>query len=343
MQLLVLGGSGFLGRHVVTEASDAGHHVTVFSRSGTAPVEGVEALAGDRRGDLSALRGRTWDGVLDTFSDPEAVAATASLLSGSVGAYGYVSGMSVYHPDGPVLPGAGDPVRRVGEAADDDPLQERSLAKLAGEAVVAERFDGPAPVFRVGVMVGPHDPTDRFTWWPVRLARAVAGAADRTVLAPGDPGRVVQYSDARDIARFAVDVLDRRVSGVFDTVGPGRAQPLSAVLEACLRAAGGGPGDVEWAWAEEAYLREHLSGVAEEERPLWFPEDQIPQDAIDASTAIAAGLRFRPVEQTARDVLAQLAAEGRTALVAGLDSARERALVAGRPGATRTALRPGPG
>jgi 2'-hydroxyisoflavone reductase len=180
-------------------------------------------------------------------------------------------------------------------------------------------------------MVGPHDPTDRFTWWPVRLARAVAGRADRTVLAPGHPDRVVQYSDARDIARFAVDVLDRRAAGVFDTVGPGRAQPLSSVLDACLRAAGGGPGDVDWAWADEEYLREHLSDVGEEERPLWFPEDQIPQDAIDASSAIAAGLRFRPVEQTARDVLAQLAAEGRTELVAGLEPAREHALVAGRP------------
>lgn len=328
MQLLVLGGGGFLGRHVVAEAAAAGHVVSVLSRSGTAPVDGVEALRGDRQGDLSALEGRRWDAVLDTFSDGEAVARTASLLSGAVGAYGYVSGMSVYHPRGPAVPGAGDPVRREGDA--DDALQERSLVKLAAEAAVAEHFAGPAPVLRVGIMVGPHGPSDRFTWWPVRLARAVSGQAERTVLAPGDPDRVVQYSDARDIARFAVDVLDRRLSGVFDTVGPGRAEPLSAVLDACLRAAGGGPGDVDWAWADEQYLRESLSDVDEEARPLWFPEDQIPQDAIDASSATAAGLRFRAAEDTARDVLVQLATEGRTELAAGLAPDRERALVEGR-------------
>lgn len=330
VQLLVLGGGAFLGRHAVRAALDAGHDVTVFSRSGGSPVDGVEVLTGDRQGDLSALHGREFEAVLDTFSDPDAVAATASLLSGSVGAYGYVSGMSVYHPTGPRVAGAGDPVRREGEADDDDPLQERSLAKLGAETAVAEHFAGPAPVFRVGVMVGPHDPSDRFTWWPVRLARALAGDADRTVLAPGDPARVVQYSDARDIAAFAVAVLARRDEGVFDTVGPGRAQPLSAVLDACLRAAGGAPGDVDWAWAGERYLREGLRDLEEEARPLWFPEDQIPQDAIDSSAAIAAGLRFRPAEDTARDVLAWLRDEGRTELAAGLDPEFERALVAGR-------------
>ncbi|MDL5156309.1 NAD-dependent epimerase/dehydratase family protein [Actinomycetospora termitidis] len=327
MHLLVLGGGGFLGRHLAAAGLAAGHDVTVLSRRGSAPVDGVEALAGDRQGDLSALDGRRFDAVLDTFSDPDAVARTAELLDGAAGAYGYVSGMSVYHPDGPAVPGAGDPVRRPGDA--DDALQERSLEKLEAEAAIARHFDGPAPVFRVGIMVGPHDPTDRFTWWPVRLARALAGDADREVLAPGDPGRVVQYSDARDIAAFMVSALDRRLDGVFDTVGPGRAQPLSAVLSECLLGVGGRPEDVSWAWAGEQYLRESLADVEEEARPLWFPEDQIPQDAIDSSSAIAAGLRFRPVAETARDVLAQVRAEGRSDLAAGLDPSFERALIAG--------------
>jgi 2'-hydroxyisoflavone reductase len=324
VHLLVLGGGGFLGRHVVHAAVSAQHDVTVLSREGTAPVDGVEALTGDRQGDLSALDGRRFDAVLDTFSDPDAVARTAAMFSDT--AYGYVSGMSVYHPDGPAVPGAGDPVRRPGDA--DDVLQERSIEKLDAEAAVAAHAEGP--VFRVGIMVGPHDPTDRFTWWPVRLARALAGDAPRTVLAPGDPDRVVQYSDARDIAAFMVSALDRRLTGVFDTVGPGRAQPLSAVLEECLVAAGGGAGDVEWAWAGEEYLRSALRDVEEEARPLWFPEDQIPQDAIDASTAIAAGLRFRPAIETARDVLAQVRSEDRTELAAGLSVERERGLIAGR-------------
>ncbi|PVZ10029.1 hypothetical protein [Actinomycetospora cinnamomea] len=324
----------------------AGHAVTVASRSGDAPLEGVDALAVDRYGDLSGLRGRAFDAALDTFSDPDAVGRAAGLLSGAVGAYGYVSGMSVYHPDGPAVPSAGDPVRREGEATHEgaggdgaggeDRLQERSVAKLAAEDALAA-FDGPVSVLRVGIMVGPRDPSDRFTWWPVRLARALAGEASRTVLAPGDPTRAVQYSDARDIAAFALHALACGYDGTFDTVGPGRAQPLSAVLDACLEAAGGRPGDVTWAWAGEDALRAELGDVEEEARPLWFPEDQIPQDAIDSSRALAAGLRFRPALETARDVLAWHRGRGSPALAAGLDRAREADLV--RRCATGTAPR----
>ncbi|WP_433783975.1 hypothetical protein ACQPX6_27815 [Actinomycetospora sp. CA-101289] len=326
MRLLVLGGGGFLGFHVAAEALRAGHDVTVASRSGEAPLDGVEALAVDRYGDLSPLEGRTFDAALDTFSDADAVGRAAELLSGAVGAYGYVSGMSVYHPDGPAVPRAGDPVRREGEAADDDPLQERSLAKLAAEDALGV-FDGPVSVLRVGIMVGPRDPSDRFTWWPVRLARALAGEASRTVLAPGDPSRAVQYSDARDIAAFAVHALASGHDGTFDTVGPGRAQPLAAVLDACLEAVGGRPGDVTWAWAGEDALRTALRDVEEEARPLWFPEDQIPQDAIDSSAALAAGLRFRPALDTARDVLAWHRERGAPELAAGFDATREAELV----------------
>ncbi|MEJ2863098.1 NAD-dependent epimerase/dehydratase family protein [Actinomycetospora flava] len=327
MRLLVLGGGGFLGYHVADAARVAGHEVTVASRSGTAPLDGVEALTVDRHGDLSALDGRAFDAALDTFSDPDAVRATARRLRGAVGALGYVSGMSVYHPRGPAVPDEDAPVRRPGDAACDDPLQERSLAKLAAEDAVAGAFDGPVTVLRVGVMVGPRDPSDRFTWWPVRLARALAGQASRTVLAPGDPTRAVQYSDARDIAAFAVHALGEGRAGVFDTVGPGRAQPLSAVLDACLEAAGGRPGDVTWAWAGEDALRAALRDVDEEQRPLWFPEDQIPQDAIDSSAALTAGLRFRPALDTARDVLAWQRERGDPGLAAGFGATREAELV----------------
>lgn len=327
MRLLVLGGGGFLGFHVAAEAQRAGHDVTVASRSGTPPLPGVEALAVDRHGDLSALDGRTFDAALDTFSDPDAVRAAADRLRGAVGALGYVSGMSVYHPQGPAVPDGEAPVRRPGEASPDDPLQERSLAKLAAEDAVRSAFDAPVTVLRVGVMVGPRDPSDRFTWWPVRLARALAGEASRTVLAPGDPRRAVQYSDARDIAAFAVRALAEGRAGTFDTVGPLRAQPLAAVLDACLEAAGGRPGDVTWSWAGEDALRAELSDVEEEQRPLWFPENQIPQDAIDSSAALTAGLRFRPAVDTARDVLARHRDQGRPALAAGFDPAQEAELV----------------
>ncbi|WP_375423553.1 hypothetical protein [uncultured Friedmanniella sp.] len=314
MRLLVLGGGGFLGHHTVTQGLAAGHDVTVLSRSGKPPVEGVEVLVGDRTGDLSALRssvqgGREWDGVVDTYTDTRpdapAVEATARLLSGSVGGYAYVSGMSVYAPSGPRVPDESGPVRRAGVEPDTDVLQERSLAKLAGEAAVTEHFAGPALFPRVGIMVGPRDPSQRFTWWPVRLAGAAAGTLPRTVLLPGDPDRAVQYSDARDIAGWVVQMLATGRGGTFNTVGPGRGDTLRQVVDACLAAAGARPDDVELVpVADERYLETALADWEQEERPLWYPEDQIPQDAIDSSAALAAGLLFRSATDSAAETLA---------------------------------------
>lgn len=332
MRLLVLGGGGFLGHHVVAEALAAGHEVTVFARSGRSSFDGVEVLTGDREGDVDALRGASWDAVLDTYTDGEpgapAVRATAALLSGSVGVYGYVSGMSVYAPDGPDRPDESAPVRRAGREPDSDPLQARSLAKLAAEAALAEVFDGPVLRPRVGIMVGPRDPSHRFTWWPLRMHRALHGEAPRTVLAPGRPDRPVQYSDARDIARWVVTMLAQGRGGVFNTVGPGRPDPLADVLTACLRAAGGRPGEVELDWVPEDRLRPLLDGVEEEARPLWFPEDQIPQAAIDSGAALRAGLTFRPALDTARDTLDWALRDHADGLVGG---PFEQRLAAARP------------
>lgn len=307
MRLLVLGGGGFLGYHAVTEGLAADHEVTVFNRTGTPPIDGVEAIAGDRRDDLSGLRGREWDVVFDTFTDTEpgapAVRATADLLSGAVGAYGYVSGMSVYAPAGPSVPDESGPVRQAGVEPDSDRLQERSLAKLAGEAAVTAAFDGPALFPRVGIMVGPR--STRFSYWPVRIAAAARGEQPRSILVPGDGERSVQYSDARDIAAWAVYMLASGRGGTFNTVGPGRDDSLGSVLEACCTAAEVDPGDLDFvAVPDELLLRDWLTEVDEEERPLWYPEDQIPQRAIDSAAALAAGLRFRPPAMTAADTLA---------------------------------------
>lgn len=306
MKLLVLGGGGFLGYHVVAEAVEMGHEVSTFNREGEAPLGGVEALKGDRKDDLSALRTRTWDAVLDTFSDPGAVGETARLLSGSVGAYGYVSGISNYHPGGRAVVDEDSLLRRAGENVD-DPLQERSIAKLRCEAAVRDGFSGPVLIPRVGIMVGPRDPTDRFSWWPVRFARALVEGGG--VLAPGDPDRPVQFSDARDIAAWMVRMLESESSGTFNAVGPGREVSLSRVLEACLEVAQEKVSQEQGkdplvTWVDEEFLQENLLDVAEEERPLWFPEDQIPFEAVDSSRALAVGLRFRSVEETARDTLA---------------------------------------
>ena len=318
MRLLVLGGGGFLGYHVVTAGLAAGHEVTVLSRSGKAPVDGVEVVTGDRRGDLSGLRGRTWDAVFDTFTDTDegapAVAATAALLAGSVGTYGYVSGMSVYAPTGPEVPDESAPVRAAGRET--DRLQERSLAKLAGEAAVRERFGEQAFFPRVGIMVGPR--SDRYTYWPVRLAGALDGSLPRTVLLPGDLDRGVQYSDARDIAAWSVRMLAEGRGGTFNAVGPGRPDTLREVLDACVVAGGGGSlADLDTVVAPEDLMRRLLLGVDEEERPLWFPEDQIPQLAIDSSRALAAGLVFSSPLELATATLAWARGADEAALTDG--------------------------
>ncbi len=329
MRLLVLGGGGFLGYHVVTEALAAGHDVTVFSRSGRAPVDGVDVVTGDRQGDLSNLRGREWEAVFDTFNDTDdgapAIAATAALLAGSVRTYGYVSGMSVYAPRGPDVPDESAPVRTAGRET--DRLQERSLAKLAGEAAVRAHFGEHAFFPRVGIMVGPR--STRYTYWPVRLAGASDGSLARTVLVPGALDRPVQYSDARDIAAWSVRMLaDGRV-GTFNAVGPGRPDTLGEVLDACAVAAGATSlADLDTVPAPEDLMRRKLLGVDEEERPLWFPEDQIPQLAIDSSKALAAGLRFRTPLALATDTLAWAREADEAALTDGAFADLEPELIA---------------
>jgi 2'-hydroxyisoflavone reductase len=327
----VLGGGGFLGYHAVRAALDAGHEVTVFSRSADPPMSGVDVIQGDRRGGpkgLSGLCDRRWDAVFDTFTDTDdgapAVAATADLLRDRVDMYGYVSGMSVYAPHGPAVPDESAPVRREGEHS--DRLQERSLAKLAGERVVTQRFADRALFPRVGIMVGPRG--RRYTYWPVRFARALRGELPRTVLVPGDLDRDVQYSDARDIAGWVVEMLAEHRGGTYNTVGPGRPESLRTVLDACLRAVGGAADDVALVNGDEGHLRRKLTGVDEEDRPLWFPEDQIPQIAIDSSAAIRAGLRFRSALDTARDTATWAAETGDLGLTDGAVIALEHQLIA---------------
>ena len=334
MKLLVLGGTGFLGYHFVSEALAMGHAVTTFNRDGASDFDAVEAIEGDRQGDLSALEGRRWDAVIDTFSDPEAITRTAQLLSGAVAAYGFVSGMSVYHPDGPDRVDESSRLRREGDPAGDDPLQERSLAKLACEAALEKHFDGRLLIIRPGNMVGPRDPTDRFTWWPHRFTQALTGQTP--VLAPGTTTRRVQFSDTRDIAAWLVRSLDPHKqsappAGTYNTVGPGRDESLGEILTACFLAARdltdeNSAQDLNLTWASQDFLRDELADVEEETRPLFFPEDQIPFEHADSAKAVAAGLRFRPTYETARDTLLWRQTRNND-LQAGFSAAAEKQLL----------------
>jgi 2'-hydroxyisoflavone reductase len=312
MRLLVLGGTQFLGRGVVDAALARGHSVTLFNRGVTNPglYPEVESLRGDRRGDLSALAGREWEAVIDPSGYlPRVVRASAELLRGSVGHYVFVSSISVYAD--PLAPGSDESTPLVDTVPDADEVTGEAYGglKVGCEQVVREVFDGAHANVRAGLVVGPHDPTGRFTYWPVRVARG------GEVVAPGDPGRIVQFVDARDLGAWLVHVAEERVTGDFNASGEPRLS-MGELLETCRAVSGS---DAELVWMPDAFLLEQGVGPWME-LPLWLE----PADAgflqVDVSRAVALGLRYRPLEETIADTLAWARADGAPgALASGMD------------------------
>jgi 2'-hydroxyisoflavone reductase len=344
MNLLILGGTRFVGRHLVTAARERGHTVTLFNRGRSNPdlFRDVERLRGDRDpragagGGLEALRGRRWDAAIDTSGFvPRVVAASARLLADACGRYVFVSSISVY----------GDPSRW--PIAEDHPvgqLEDPAMEEVTGatygplkalcECEAERAFPGRALVVRPGLIVGPHDPTGRFTYWPRRVARG------GEVLAPGRPEAPLQVIDARDLADWTVRSVEQGTAGTFNAAGPawpawpaGPAAPLTIgeVLETSRAVSGS---DARFTWVDEAFLLER--GVRYwQDLPALVPESD-PSVAgmvrIDSARAIAAGLTFRPLADTIRDTLAWDAAQPQrpqdAPLQAGLAPEREAQLLA---------------
>jgi 2'-hydroxyisoflavone reductase len=297
VKLLVLGGNVFLGRHVVEAALEDGHEVTTFTRgrtnSGLHPR--AEALVGDRDGDLAPLRGRSWDAAVDTSGYvPRIVRASAQLLCDSVGRYVFVSSVSAYadhrapFDENAPLAGLDDPLT-------EDVGTSYGGLKAACEGVVEELFSDRGTSVRAGLIVGPHDPTDRFTYWPVRIAEG------GDVLVPGDPGRPVQFVDSRDLGAWMVELAARGPGGPLNATGP--ADRLS--MESCLaRIAAAIGSECSFRWVDErVVLRAEVEPWTE--LPLWAPGEELAGlMRADIGRALAAGLELRPLEQTALDTLA---------------------------------------
>jgi 2'-hydroxyisoflavone reductase len=301
-RLLILGGTHFLGRHAAEEALRRGHAVTLFNRGRSDPALFPEAerLTGDRDGDLAALRDREFDAVLDTSGYvPRVVAQSAELLRGAAGRYLFVSSESVYATSR--LDGVVDEDGRLHDPPAEDVeevMEHYGGLKVACERVVEKAFGSDAVVVRPGLIVGPHDPTNRFTYWVRRMHEAADG---EPVLAPATPDRQVQFIDARDLAAWMVDLLEGGPAGVYNADGPAEPITMGGALAACAAAAGTTP-RVEW--VDEAFLLERKvepwMGL-----PLWIPEDDPEGLAVfDNRRAIAVGLSFRPVVETAADTLA---------------------------------------
>jgi 2'-hydroxyisoflavone reductase len=296
MRILILGGTRFVGRHLVTAAVARGHVVTLFHRGQTNPGlhDGVERVLGDRDGGLDVLAGRTFDAVVDVSGYfPRVVGASARTFADSVQRYLFVSTISVYAE--PMARGANeDAAVATTDKPDEETLASYGALKALCESVVRGVYGSRATIVRPGLVVGPNDYTGRFPYWPRRLARG------GEVLAPGDPAAPIQMIDARDMAAFMVDLLERDVAGTFHATGP--AEPLT-LGSALARIGHAVESDAQLTWVSEEFLIEQ--GVEPwMGMPLWVPEKTQPFLTLDNARAVAAGLRFRPLEDTARDTLA---------------------------------------
>jgi nucleoside-diphosphate-sugar epimerase len=316
VKLLVLGGTKFLGRAAVEAALSRGHEVTLFNRGETNPelFPEAEKLRGNREDDLSAFASRSWDAILDPSAYvPQAARASAELLADSAEHYLFISSVSVYADlSRPVSEDS--PLAELEEGQADDELagdySNYGALKVLCEQAVAAAFPGSHAIVRPGLIVGPHDPTGRFTYWPHRVARG------GDVLAPSPPEGVVQFVDSRDLGAWLVDLAEQRREGTFNAIHPGVS--WETLLETCREVAGS---DARFVWVDPEFLLEHEVGQWME-LPMWLREEA-GIHAADVSHAIAAGLTFRPLGETVRGTLE----EAETTAEAGLSPKREQELL----------------
>jgi nucleoside-diphosphate-sugar epimerase len=327
MRLLILGGTGFVGRAVAAHAVAAGHRVTCAARGVTGAVPaGAEHVPVDRDDPdgLAALGGRTFDAVLDVASRPSRVRRAVAALAGGVGHWTYVSTGSVYADTAtpgqrvdtaPVLPAAPPEV--------DDPaadgMRQYGPCKVACEDAVLSA-GVPAFVCRAGLIVGPEDRSDRFTYWPARLARG------GEVLAPGGPDEPVQFIDVRDLAQWLIRAGETGLTGVYDGIGPS----MSRLAFLTQVSAGAGRPDPHLVWVGQQFLVDQGIDfhMGPRSLPLWLPlPEYAGHSTRDVAPSLAAGLGVRDLEGTARDTLAWYAAAGEPALACGLAPEDESAVL----------------
>ena len=317
VKLLVLGGTKFLGRAVVEAALDKGHDVTLFNRGRTNPdlFPEVEKLRGDRDGNLTSLSGRSWDAVVDTSAYvPQQARASAEAVADSAGHYLFISSLSAYADASRPLDEDSPLAEREEGQPDDHLLEDFSnygALKVLCERSAADGFGGPTAIVRPGLIVGPHDPTGRFTYWPHRVARG------GEVLAPAPANSQVQFIDVRDLGEWIVHLSENRVEGPFNAAN--RDVTWEALLETCSAVTGS---DAEPIWIDPEFLMEQEVGQWME-LPMWLYEDT-GLHATDVSRAVAAGLTFRPLDETVRGTLDQAETTGG----AGLEPEREAQVIA---------------
>jgi 2'-hydroxyisoflavone reductase len=332
MRFLVLGGTMFVGRHLVDAARSAGHDVTILHRGVHAPHrDDLERIIADRDGDVTPLRGQRWDVALDVAAYlPRTVTSSTSALRGAVDRYVFVSTLNVY----------ADLEKGVHESSHLVAIDDATLARFEAmstedaktapgfwdaygglkarcESIVRDTFGDRALVVRPGLIVGPYDTTDRFTYWPARVARG------GEVLAPDAPDVVTRFVDARDLAACVVRMAESAARGAFDVLGAAGVT-MGDVLSACLRVAAS---DATLTWVDEGFLLDQKVAPWSE-LPLWLPLAFAALFGGSDDRAKVHGLSFRPLVETVRDVLEWDLARPAGPRQNGLDPRRESELLA---------------
>jgi 2'-hydroxyisoflavone reductase len=300
--ILILGGTGFLGPHVVDAARARGHTLTLFNRGKTHPAmyPELERLQGDRDGKLEALRSRTWDAVVDTSGFvPRIVKQSAELLAPSVKQYVFISTISVYAKHDIINADEGAQLATLADPATEDVKANYGGLKALCEQAAEAAMPGRVATLRPGLIVGPGDPTGRFSHWPSRMADG------GEVLCPGDGTTPVQWIDGRDLGAWIVKLIEDGSVGVYNAIGPEKRTSIKEVLEAC-NAAGGNRATLTWV---DAGFLDKQDVAPWSELPMWFDAkgEMAGFGTLSNARALKAGATFRPVFDTARDTLAWLA------------------------------------
>ena len=322
MNLLVLGGTQFVGRHIVAEAQRRGHTVTLFNRGTHREVfPHLEQLTGDRNEDLSALAGRSWDAVVDTCGYfPRQLELSTHALKNNVAHYVFISTISVYADLS--TPNTDEDALL---ATVSDPTTEEVNGETYGglkvlcEQVVQAAFPDRNLILRPGIVAGPYDPTDRFTCWPERVARG------GDMLAPGRADVPLQFIDARDLAVFTLDGLEGRATGTYNVVAPAGKFSFGELLETSRQVSGS---DTLLTWVDDDFLKAQGFESGATELPFWTPPEDDAWQLVSSERATAAGLKTRPLADTVRDTLHWSEARPQdTSRKAGLTPERETELL----------------
>ncbi|CAM3060158.1 SDR family oxidoreductase [Paenibacillus sediminis] len=307
MKLLILGGKRFLGRYLVEAAQELGHEVTLFNRGRENPslFPNIENLIGDRNGNLEALKGREWDAVIDTCGFvPRAVRETTEILSGASQHYTFISSVSVYadlskigiDENHPVIPMSKEKAEEITKGTAGPIYNEyygplKYLCEQAAEEVMPNKTLS----IRAGLIVGPNDYSDRFSYWVQRVAKG------GEVLTPGNPNKQIQFIDVRDLSEWLIRMIENKKTGVFNATGPDNELTMGDLLETCKSAL---QSDARLTWVSEDFLTGHEVAFWSE-MPLWIP-DHLNEPgflSVNIQKAIDNGLTFRPLSHTIRDTL----------------------------------------